>query len=535
MTSLVGATRQRWTLLATGLGLFMILVDTTVVNVALPDIQAEFGADEADLQWVVAAYSLTMAMFMMSAASAADRRGRRSVYLVGIGVFVAASVACGLAPSLPILDVARAGQGAGAAMVNVASLALVGSAFTDPAAKARAIGVWTGVATVGLALGPTLGGVLTEQLGWRSVFVVNPFIGAVAMVLTVTFVAESRDPVDRRFDLPGQALFIIGIGALTYALVQGPQDGWLSPLVAGPLVGGMAVAGAFIVTELRRTNPMMDVRVFTDRAYAAAIVTVFVVLFCVYGTALMTTQYLQNVLAQSPQTAGLTILAMTGPMVLVAPLSGHLVVRYGARRPTMTGVALVALAMGVVALGAGRLLAVTVVGLLILGVGGGLTLAPATGIAMSSLDPDRSGMASGILSVQRALGSTAGFAIMGSVLAAVIGLTLPGALEPLVPDEATRGQAVEAVQRVANPQAVTSVIGAARGLPDTVTERDLLVTATDDAFVAGIRAAQLVACVLALGALALGWRRLPRGAPPTERAELAASATLGDDDEAGSA
>ncbi len=178
------ATRQRMTLVATGLGLFMIFLDATIVNVALPDIQNEFDVGEQGIQWVVAAYSLTMGMFMMSAATLSDQRGRRRAYVVGIVLFCVASVGCGLAPDLGVLNLARGLQGVGAAIVNVASLALVSAAFPDPAAKARAIGLWTGIAAIGLAIGPTLGGVLTEGLGWRSIFLINVVVGVVAVVLT---------------------------------------------------------------------------------------------------------------------------------------------------------------------------------------------------------------------------------------------------------------------------------------------------------------------------------------------------------------
>ncbi|MBI2705569.1 MAG: MFS transporter [Actinobacteria bacterium] len=196
--------RHGATLFATGLGLFMIFLDATIVNVALPDIQTEFRVGENSLQWAVAAYSLTMGMFMMAAASAGDRFGRRSTYVAGIVVFGLASLACALAPSIGLLNAARGLQGVGAAIVNVASLALVGAAFTDPAAKAKAIGAWTGIAAVGLAIGPTLGGVLTDTFGWRSVFAINPIIAAITIVATLAFVAESKDPKDRGFDWGGQ-------------------------------------------------------------------------------------------------------------------------------------------------------------------------------------------------------------------------------------------------------------------------------------------------------------------------------------------
>lgn len=505
------AARPGLTLLATGLGLFMIFLDATIVNVALPDIQTEFGVGESGVQWVVAAYSLTMGMFMMSSASFADRRGRRTAYLAGMGLFAVASIGCGLAPSILVLNLARGLQGVGAAVVNVASLALVGAAFTDPSAKAKAIGSWTGIAAVGLAIGPTLGGVLTESLGWRSIFLVNPVIAAAAAVVTVAFVRESRDPVQHRFDVPGQLLFIASIGMITYALIQGPQAGWLSPLILGLLLGGLALLGVFALAELRSPDPMMDVRVFGDKVYTVAIITIFAVLFCIYGTMLVVTQYFQNVRGYSPEEAGFLMLAMTVPTVVAAPLSGRLVARYGGRLPTLIGVGSITVGMAILALTTGGPLVFTMIGLACAGVAGGLAVSPATSVAMSSIDPARSGMASGILSAQRALGSTTGFAVMGSVMAAVVALLLPNAFAPYLPDQAQRNEVVAVVVSGANPQALAAVLGPGKPLPATVTESDDLLAAADSAFVSGMRAAWAVAFVVILGALIAGWIVIPHG------------------------
>lgn len=198
---------QRFTLVATGLGLFMIFLDALIVNVALPEIQRAFHVGEAGLQWVVAAYSLGMAIFIMSAATLADLHGRRRWYVAGITVFTLASIACGMAPTLPLLNAARGVQGLAAATANVTSLALVSAAFPEPKQKARAIGIWTAIASVGTAVGPTLGGLLVEHWGWRSIFLVNVPVGLVVVFLTWRFVAESRDERPRHFDVPGQALF----------------------------------------------------------------------------------------------------------------------------------------------------------------------------------------------------------------------------------------------------------------------------------------------------------------------------------------
>jgi EmrB/QacA subfamily drug resistance transporter len=393
--------------------------------------------------------------------------------------------------------------------VNVASLALVGAAYPDPAAKARAIGIWTGIAAVGLAIGPTLGGILTEHIGWRSIFAFNPVIGIAAIVLTYRHVTETRDPASRSFDVPGQVLFIAGIGALTYALIQGGHDGWGSAVILGCFVVAAVVLVTFVVYELRARDPMMDMHVFRDRVYDAAIYAVFATLFCVYGTLFIITQYFQNVRAYSPEETGFLLLAMTIPTIILSPLSGRFVAARGARAPTLIGISTVVIGTGILALSEASLW-VVLLGLAFVGAAGGLAVPSATSEAMGTIPPDRSGMASGILSSQRALGSTAGFAIMGSILAVVVSTTLPGDLERIVPDATDRQAIVDQVSEDANPQAVASLIGPGKPLPDNVTEDEQVLDAADDAFVSGIRVAMLVGCLVALSALVVGWFLFPR-------------------------
>jgi EmrB/QacA subfamily drug resistance transporter len=503
--------RGTWTLVATGLGLFMIFLDAMIVNVALPDIQRDFGTGESGMQWVVAGYSLTMAMFMMSGGTFSDHFGRRRAYIVGIVVFCVASVLCGIAPGIGVLIAARGLQGVGAAIVNVTSLALVGAAYPDPSAKARAIGIWTGIAAVGLAIGPTLGGVLTENIGWRSIFLFNPLIGIAAIVLTLRAVSESRDPASRSFDLPGQFLFIAGIGVLTYALIQGGHSGWLSPPILACFAASVVVLVLFVRYELHAADPMMDIHVFRDRVYDAANYAVFATLFCIYGTLFIITQYFQNVRAYSPEKTGVLMLAMTIPTIILSPITGRVVAARGARRPTLIGLGCVVIGTGILAASNAGTLWVTLVALAFVGSAGGVSVAAATSEAMSSIPPERSGMASGILSSQRAIGSTAGFAIMGSILAVTISIALPHNLKPVIPDATERNQVVQQVVDDANPHAIASLIGPGKPLPDNVTKDDDALDAADDAFIDGIRIAMLVGFLVSLSALLIGWRLFPRG------------------------
>ncbi len=516
--------RPALTLVATGLGLFMIFLDATIVNVALPAIQADLDFGESGLQWVVAAYSLTMGMFMMTSASLADSQGRRRVFAVGLVIFAGASLACGLAPDITVLVLARALQGVGAAVLNVASLALVGAAYPDPKEKMKAVGLWTGIAAIGLALGPTLGGLITDTIGWRWIFLVNPVVAALALIMTYAFVSESKDSTRHSFDPVGQILFIIAIAAITFALVEAPSFGFSSPWIVGPLIAGVVALGVFVWVELRSRDPMMDVRVFGDFPYTAAIITVFAVLFCAYGTLLVITQYFQNINDYSAQTTGLLMLAFTIPSMVLAPIAGRLAARFGGRRPTLAGVALTCAATATLALGVERGLGVTLLGLFLLGLGTGLSVAPATALAMGTISPERSGMASGILSSQRALGSTAGFAIMGSLLALVVAAQLPSALEPIIPDADERNEVVEQIVTDANPQAVPSPIGPGPSGPRAEAQRDDVIEAADAVFTDGIALAEASGFLLALVALFIGWKAFPR----SERAEVQEDTTEAD-------
>jgi len=317
----------------------MIFLDALIVNVGLPSIQASFKVGEAGLQWVVAAYSLGMAVFIMTAATLADLHGRRLWYVIGIAVFTVASIVCGLAPSLEVLNVARGVQGIAAATANVTSLALVSAAFPDPKDKARAIGIWTAIASVGTAVGPTLGGFLVEHWGWRSIFLVNVPVGIAVVFLTLRCVKESRDERPRTLDIVGQALFMVTVGALAYAVIEGPKAGWTSPGIVTLFAVAAVGCAAFIWYERRHEDPMMDVSLFADSGYALAIATICAVFFAIYGMLLLTTQFLQNVRGFSPEQTGLIILPFSVAVTVVSPLVGRVVGRFGARPPILVGLA----------------------------------------------------------------------------------------------------------------------------------------------------------------------------------------------------
>ncbi len=503
---------QRVTLFATGLGLFMIFLDALIVNVALPDIQRSFHVGEAGLQWAVAGYSLGMAVFIMSAATLADLYGRRRCYLLGIALFTLGSIACGMAPTIELLSFARGVQGLGAATVNVTSLALVSAAFPEATQKARAIGLWTAIASVGTAVGPTLGGVLAEQWGWRSIFYVNVPVGILVLVLTMGFVTESRDERPRQFDLSGQLLFIIAVGTLVYAVIEGPHAGWTSPLIAALLATAAVGLILFLWRERTASDPMMDLTLFRDSSYAVSIGTICTVFFAVYGMLLLTTQFLQNVRGYSAEVTGLMLLPFSAGVTIVSPLVGRMVGRTGARMPILVG--LVALMLGLLILIASghRSPVLILIGLGLCGIGTALCVTPVTAIAMTAVPPQRAGMASGIMSAQRAIGSTIGFAVLGSVLAAWLSATLGPSLATAVPDPTERHAIAETIIASASPRAHIAEMTPRRpiDLPDPAPTASVAELAEAD-FIQGIRLALLLAtAVLALAFLA-GWRWFPRG------------------------
>lgn len=501
--------------MATGLGLFMVFLDALIANVALPDIQRDFGVGESGLQWVVTAYSIGMAVFIMAGATAADRFGRRLLFVVGVTVFTLASAAAGLAPTLVLMAIARAVQGIGAATVTVTSLALVSAAFSDDDERAKAIGLWTGVASVATALGPTIGGVLTESVSWRAVFMVNVPVGVLVLVMTARYVAESREATPRGFDWGGQLLFVVAVGSLAYGLIEGQKAGWTSARILTLLVVGVVGLVFFARYEYRNPNPMMDVRLFRHRAYAVGIATIFSGFFSAYGTLLVVTQYFQNIEGYSPEAAGLLILPFAFNIMLLSPIAGRLAARVGPLPVARTGQPLLVAGLVVIALGMPVSVAVVAAGLFLCGAGVALLATPVTALAMSSVPVDRAGMASGIMSAQRAIGSTFGFAVLGSILAVWLGRSLTADLREAVPDAAARRAIAERIIQEANPHAYPAEIGPGRPVPGASLEQRASVAeiATRD-FIQGCQVSVGFGAAVCAVTMVLLWTVAGSGAEP---------------------
>ncbi|MBB3095576.1 EmrB/QacA subfamily drug resistance transporter [Actinoplanes campanulatus] len=423
---------QRWLVLAIcATSIFLVGLDTTAVNVALPAIGDDLRLAIADLEWAVDAYALVLAGLMITSGALADRIGRRRVFRLGLVLFGAGSVACALAPSIGVLVAARALQGVGGSMLSPVALAIVVSVITDPRERARMIGVWAAVFGLSMAAGPVLGGALITGLGWRTVFWANLPIIAVVLVLTALFVPESRAPKARRLDLPGQILLVVLLGATVAVLIEGPRLGWTSPaLLAGyPVIAAALVA--FVRVESRTAEPLIDLGLFRRPPFAAAIAGAVAVFVAFSVTLLLGTLYLQQVRGLRPIEAGLFTLPMALATTVCAPLSGHLVGRLGPRLPLrLAGTCTVIGGALLVGLGDRTGTAHLLVAYLFAGIGLGFANAPITNTAVSGLPPERSGLAGGIASTARQVGAALGVAIAGGMVAGLGPDRLAGATRP---------------------------------------------------------------------------------------------------------
>ncbi|MGV9777583.1 MFS transporter [Streptosporangium sp. NPDC003464] len=412
------ATSRRWTVLAICcLSLFLVGLDTTIVNVGLPSIGAGLGVGTRGLEWAVDAYTLVLASLLISSGALADRIGRRRVFRLGLVVFGAASVACALAPTIGALVAARVAQGVGASMLSPVALAIVVNVISEPKERARAIGVWAAVFGVSMAAGPVAGGALISAVGWRSVFWINVPVVAAVLVLTAVFVPESRAQRPRRLDAPGQLLLTVVVGCSVAVLIEGPHIGWDSPAAIAGYVIVAVSAATFGWVESRRAEPLVDPRLFRRPPFVAAVVGAVVVFIALSATLLLNTLYLQHARGMTPLAVGMVTLPMAIAATVCAPLSGVLVGRFGPRPPlALAGGFITAGGLCLVGIGDHTDLRLLSSAYLLVGIGFGFANAPITNTAVSGLPPARAGVAGGITSTARQLGSALGIAVAGSVV-----------------------------------------------------------------------------------------------------------------------
>jgi EmrB/QacA subfamily drug resistance transporter len=397
--------------------LFITYLDSTILNVALPTIQADLHASLAGLQWIADAYLLVVASLLMLTGSMADRLGRKRLFLIGLTGFSLGSLLCSLAPDTGSLIALRMLQGVGGSMLTPISLSIVRNTFTDDRERARALGIWSGIFGVATACGPVVGGVLVSEVGWRSVFWVNVPIGVAMILATRRYVPESRAPHPRRVDVPGQILMIIFLGTLTYAVIQGPDYGWTSPTVLALFAVAAAAALGFAAVERRSAEPLLELRFFRSPPFTGASVIAVLSFVVLAGFLFVITLYLQQVRGYSPLRAGLTLLPATIVMAAAAPLAGNLTGHRGPRIPLVaSGVLMAAGAAMLLGLSPSTSAWWLAVALGVLGAGLGLVNPPITHTGVSGMPPAQAGVASAIISATRQFGSVLGVAVMGAML-----------------------------------------------------------------------------------------------------------------------
>jgi len=405
------------------MSLFIVGIDVTIVNVALPSIQRELHASVSGLQWTLDAYTLVLASFLMLSGSTADRVGRRRIFQTGLVIFTLGSLACSLAPGLGWLIAFRMMQAIGGSMLNPVAMSIITNTFTDPRERARAIGIWGGVVGISLALGPLVGGALVESVGWRGIFWVNIPVGIAALVLTALFVPESRAPHARKFDPVGQVLVIMALATLTYAIIEGPSSGWSSPKILGFFALAVVALIALIRYEPRRTEPLIDLRFFRSAPFSGATMIAVCAFSALAGFLFLNTLYLQDVRHYTPLHAGLYMLPMAAMTVVFAPLSGRIVGARGTRLPLIVaGVAITASAIMLTTLASSTSTSFLIASYVIFGIGFGVVNAPITNTAMAGMPRAQAGVAAGIASTSRQVGAVLGVAVVGSaVLSALQG------------------------------------------------------------------------------------------------------------------
>ena len=411
---------QKWlTLIAVCIGIFMLLIDVTVVNVALPSIQRSLHASFSDLQWVVNAYALTLAALLLSAGSLADLFGRKRLFVIGLAIFTASSLACGLAQSPVMLNVSRAVQGIGGAIMLATSLALIAEAFRG---RDRAVdrecgrAVYGAVIGAAVAVGPLVGGALTSGLSWRWIFLINVPIGVGAVILTVRSVSESRDPGAQGVDWLGLLTFSSSLFLFVYALIQGNADGWGSGEIVGCFAAAVALMVAFVIAELRQQRPMFDLTLMRRPAFAGASIVAFALSASMFSLFLYFTLYIQNVLGYSPFQAGLRFLPLTLLLFAVAPFAGRLTVKVPIRALLGVGLLLVAVALVLMSgLTASSGWTHLLPGFIVAGIGIGVINPALATTAVGVVPHARSGMASGINNTCRQTGTATGIAALGAI------------------------------------------------------------------------------------------------------------------------
>ncbi len=461
--------RKWWTLFAMCFALFMIMLDNTIVNVALPSIQRDLKTSPANLQWTIDAYILTFAALILLGGKLGDRFGRKRMFIVGLGIFTVASLLCALATSDAQLIAARAFQGVGGALLNPLSLSIIASTFPRKQLP-TAIGIWAGVSGLGLAVGPVAGGFLVEQASWSAVFWINVPIGVVAVLVTLWAVRESKDPTTRHLDLTGTTLVTAGLAALVWALIKSGSHGWGSAYTLGFLGSAIALLALFIVWERHVDDPMLPLSFFGHRAFSVATASVALVGFGMFGVIFFISIYFQNVQEYSPLQAGVRSLPMTMMLMALAPFAGKINARIGPRLQLTAGMLLSSAGLfGLSRIGVHSSYNEIWPFYALMGAGLSLSMPAVSATGMAAVDPRKSGMASGVINASRQVGGALGIAVLGSLGASLTSSRWSDNLAALPTDVQSKlgdardlvlGGQGAVVGRMAGPEAQTAAANA---------------------------------------------------------------------------
>lgn len=490
---------RRWLILGVlCMSLLIIVMDNTILNVAIPSLITELGASNSQIQWIIDSYVLVFAGLLLTAGSLSDRFGRKGALQAGIVLFGLGSASAALSTSASQLIATRAFMGIGGALIMPATLSILMNVFRDPQERGRAIAVWAGFSGLGVAIGPMTGGFLLEHFSWNSVFWVNIPLGVTALLLGAFLVPTSRDPEQGKLDPVGALLSIIGLAGVLFGIIEGPSDGWMhGSVIAGFVVGGLALGG-FVWWELHTTNPMLDMSVFRNARFSAASGTITLVFFALFGSLFLMTQYWQLVHGYSPLEAGIRLLPQAMTMMVVAPLSARLVERLGTKRVVLTGLTLIMVGLGLLSFIAPQTPYVVVISfLIVMSTGMGMTMAPATESVMGSLPREKAGVGSAINDTTRQVGGALGVAIIGSAVSSVYRNSISDSSSQFGLDAASNASAQSSLGAA---QQIATSLGARSGE---------FVASVNQSFVDAMSVGLRVSVVVIALAVVMVWRYLP--------------------------
>ncbi|MGE0067913.1 MAG: MFS transporter [Solirubrobacterales bacterium] len=487
--------RKWWTLGAMCFALFMLMLDNTVVNVALPSIQRDLDASVAGLEWTVSGYTLSIAVLLVTGGRLGDIFGRRRMFLIGVVIFALSSATAGLAPNATALVISRVVQGAGAALMMPGTLSIITDAF-PPHERGKAMGTWAGISALALAVGPVFGGFLTEHVSWRAIFYLNIPVAVAAVLVTIYAVRESRDTsVGHEVDYPGVAILTVGLTALVLALVEGNSWGWGSARVIGLLVAAAVALPIFVWVENRVKAPMVQFELLSDRNFLGAVVVAMVISFSFLGVFFFLALYMQDILGYSPLEAGIRFLPSTLMIVGLAPVAGRLADRFGPRWLIAGGLLMVSASLlAFSGIAVDSTYPELLPGFILLGIGIAMTMSPMTSAAMNAVPVQKAGIASGVLSMFRMVGGSLGIAVTGAIFQGLLGSRL---------DDLLGGSGISAAQRDAVAEQLGGgLVGNLPGLGGA--QARVVADAGNEAFVYALGSAMTVSAAIAFAGAVVG-------------------------------